>query len=270
MSFELKVVERIPGKLAINYEELKREIDISLNKYRGLVVTEDEIIGAKRDRATLNKVKEVIEGRRKELKKEFLEPYEEVERQAKELVGMIDEVNSEIDKQIKEFEEKEKEDKKIEIANLWVGLSYNKITVDKIWNNRWLNKTFTFAAIEEEMKTRILGIEDDLAAIKGLCGNDEQKCLTLQSKYLRTLDFKQIVTEYNEEQEAAEKIIAARGTVVEPKRPAFIKRESDETEEEKEDLYEIKFVVIGTEKQITALSVFLVENNINFKVLKGE
>ena len=258
-SMEFKVIEKVPGKLVINYEELKAALSVELEKYKGLVVTENQITEAKSTRAKLNKVKAAIEDRRKELKKEYLKPYEIVEKQAKELVGMIDEASSNIANQIKEFEEKEKEAKKIEIANLWVKLGYNKITVDKIWNEKWLNKTFTLSKIKEEMQAQIDDIEGDLNAIKELCGEDKQKCLTLQSKYLRTLDFQQVLSEYNAETEAAKKIIAEEKAVKAEQEPITVVSEEPQEEVEvqtevQEAIYEIKFAVIGTEKQIKALS----------------
>lgn len=274
-SMEFKVIEKVPGKLVINYEELKTALSVELEKYKGLVVTENQITEAKSTRAKLNKVKEAIEDRRKELKKEYLKPYEIVEKQAKELVGMIDEVSSNIANQIKEFEEKEKEAKKIQIANLWVKLGYNKITVDKIWNEKWLNKTFALSNIKEEMQAQIDDIEGDLNAIKELCGEDKQKCLTLQSKYLRTLDFQQVLSEYNAETEAAKKIIAEEKAVKAEQEPITVVSEEPQEEVEvqtevQEAIYEIKFAVIGTEKQIKALSQFMFDNNIKFEILKGE
>lgn len=274
-SMEFKVIEKVPGKLVINYEELKAALSVELEKYKGLVVTENQITEAKSTRAKLNKVKAAIEDRRKELKKEYLKPYEIVEKQAKELVNMIDEASSNIANQIKEFEEKEKEAKKIEIANLWVKLGYNKITVDKIWNEKWLNKTFTLSKIKEEMQAQIDDIEGDLNAIKELCGEDKQKCLTLQSKYLRTLDFQQVLSEYNAETEAAKKIIAEEKAVKAEQEPITVVSEEPQEEVEvqtevQEAIYEIKFAVIGTEKQIKALSQFMFDNNIKFEILKGE
>lgn len=274
-SMEFKVIEKVPGKLVINYEELKAALSVELEKYKGLVVTENQITEAKSTRAKLNKVKAAIEDRRKELKKEYLKPYEIIEKQAKELVGMIDEASSNIANQIKEFEEKEKEAKKIEIANLWVKLGYNKITVDKIWNEKWLNKTFALSKIKEEMQAQIDDIEGDLNAIKELCGEDKQKCLTLQSKYLRTLDFQLVLLEYNAETEAAKKIIAEEKAVKAEQEPITVVSEEPQEEVEvqtevQEAIYEIKFAVIGTEKQIKALSQFMFDNNIKFEILKGE
>jgi len=51
-----------------NYDELKQELAVRLDKYRNLVYSEDSIKEAKADRATLNKFKKAIEERRKEIK----------------------------------------------------------------------------------------------------------------------------------------------------------------------------------------------------------
>ena len=98
---ELKVLNKEIGSLSINYDELKIELADNLKKYQGLVVTEDEITKAKSTRANLNKVAKMIDDRRKELKKEILKPYEMVEAQTKELIGMIGDVTNAIDDQIK-------------------------------------------------------------------------------------------------------------------------------------------------------------------------
>ena len=74
MAFELKVLESIPGKLAINYEELKKELSDRLQQFKGIVFTEEQIAVAKQTRADLNRVAKVIDERRKELKKEYLKP----------------------------------------------------------------------------------------------------------------------------------------------------------------------------------------------------
>lgn len=265
MAFELKVLESIPGKLAINYEELKKELDVRLQQFKGIVFTEEQIAVAKQTRADLNRVAKVIDERRKELKKEYLKPYEEVETQAKELVGMISAVNSEIDKQIKAFEEREKEEKKIKIAQLWCGLKYNKITVDKIWNDKWLNKTFSMKDIEEEMRTRITEIEADLNAIDELC-QDEEKAKILKSKYLISLDLTKVITDYNSEQKARELLEQEEKKLVDTE--GIIEAEVIEEKHEEpktEPVYEINFKVYGTERKIKELSQFLKENGYKYE-----
>ena len=65
-----------------NYEELKAELSQKLEQYKGLVYTEDQIKEAKADRAKLNALATAIDGKRKELKKQCLQPYEQFKRLA--------------------------------------------------------------------------------------------------------------------------------------------------------------------------------------------
>ena len=161
----------------------QKELAVSLEKYKGLVVTEDEITKAKATRASLNKVAKMIDERRKELKKEFLKPYEAVEAQTKELVSMINEVNSTIDEQIKEFERQEKFKKTQEISTLWNSFEYEKVKFSQIFRDEWLNKTYSMKKIEEDMKAFIETVESGLKTIDSLI-KDVNVAETIKAKYL--------------------------------------------------------------------------------------
>ena len=278
MSLELKVIEKNIGSLAINYDELKKELALQLEQFKGLVFGEEQITEAKQTRATLNKVKTVIDDRRKELKKEFLKPYEKVETQAKELVGMINDVNSEIDKQIKTFEEKEKEEKRNQIAEIWNNISgiEKRVDLEKVFDNRWLNKTYSLKQVEEDIYGILGDIEDDIQAIKLLCVNDpdKEKALKLCSKYLVTLDLKQVITQYNLEQEAKKKLVdgfadrKSQAPIIE--KEAVEEENATEEELEEEDLYELCFKVVGTKNQIIGLEKFMRETKLKYKHIEIE
>ena len=81
-------LETLPKTIDFNFEDLKTELGRSLSYYNGLVVTEDDIKSAKDDRAKLNKLREALENKRKEVKKECMAPYTDFENKVKELVGL--------------------------------------------------------------------------------------------------------------------------------------------------------------------------------------
>ena len=56
-------------EISFNAEEIKAELAQRLEKYNGLVYNEANIKDAKADRANLNKFKNAIEDKRKEMKK---------------------------------------------------------------------------------------------------------------------------------------------------------------------------------------------------------
>ena len=94
----------LPQSIA-NLEELKAELQPKLEKYNNLVVTADSIKEAKADKAILNKLRSTIDDQRKAIKKQYLEPYNVLETQCKEVIALIDAPIQAIDKQIKVFDE---------------------------------------------------------------------------------------------------------------------------------------------------------------------
>ena len=69
-----------------NYEELKTEIQKKANDYMNLVYTADQIKDAKKDRANLRKFVTALENKRKEIKRQVMQPYTSFEEQEKELI----------------------------------------------------------------------------------------------------------------------------------------------------------------------------------------
>lgn len=266
MSLELKIIEKEVGKLAINYDEFKAELLVQLEQFKGLVVTENAISEAKSKRAGLNKVAKIIDDRKKELKKEFLKPYELVDTQAKELIGLINEVNSAIDFQIKEFEELEKNTKKNEIISLWDFRNYHKVSLEQLWDDKWLNKTVSLKNIDLDLETKIAKIENDLSNIDGLV-EDKNVVLTLQSKYLINLDLNKTLFEYHQEIERS-KILKEQSSVREEPSPVEVKSRTAETEiGEEEKVYTLQFEIVGTKDEIMKLSEFLKSNNYKYRKL---
>ena len=163
-----------------NYDEVKAGVAASLAKYRDRAYTPDSIRGAKADRATLNKLKAAIAAKRQEMKAQYLHPYEEFERQCKEIETMIGEVSGAIDAQIKAYEAEEAAKKKEAIEVYFgecVGALAPYVTLDSIWNARWLNKTYSVALIQEEIDRNIEIIGTSLQTIRSNCGEDADTCI---------------------------------------------------------------------------------------------
>ena len=99
-------------EISWNYAELKQQLEAGLANYKGLAYGDDQIGGAKKDRARLNKLADAIDSKRKEMKALYLRPYESFEAQAKELVGMVKAAVKEIDDQVKDYEATRKEEKR--------------------------------------------------------------------------------------------------------------------------------------------------------------
>ena len=63
------IVEQTQGLVTANFEEVKRQLYVQMDEYRGLVYTDESVKTAKDDVATLRKVRKAIEDKRKEVKR---------------------------------------------------------------------------------------------------------------------------------------------------------------------------------------------------------
>ena len=160
---ELKILSPQEGgfvrEIRWNNMELKTEIEEKMKEYKTLAFTEETIKEAKADRAKLNTLKTAFEDERKRIKKLCMAPYDEFEKQVKELIALIDEPIRLIDSQIKEVEEKRRNDKRKEIEALFPTIGFQAfVTLDMIWDEKWLNATVSMTKVEEQMKTRMYQI----------------------------------------------------------------------------------------------------------------
>lgn len=294
MEFKIQPYKKIDA-ISFNYAELKAELADKLIKYKGITYDDSAISLAKKDKANLNKLKTAIENKRKEIKKELLEPYNQFETQVKDIVSMIDKPILAIDTQIKAYNEKEKTEKRMQIGayfDLVVGDLVNILTLDRIFNDRWLNVTYNMKNIKEEIDETIKRTNDDLEVIKGL--NSEFNT-ELMNEYLCNFDLSAVLRKKSmleerkkdieeleqkkKEQELFKKTCTdnltsleqtkdSQSTVYSNEQQPSVK---DDLNAPTENLIQLDFRVWGTQEQINDLKEFFIKNNIKYgRVPKGE
>jgi len=185
----------LPKQIDFNYDQLKSELSERLEHYNNLAVTEDGIKDAKKDKASLNKLKTALDDRRKEVKKECLAPYEDFEAKVKELISMVDEPVKAIDKQIKAFDDAKKIEKQVQIKAFYsknIGELVSLLPFEKIENPRWMNATYKMTDIEKEISDSIFKVKNDIGIIKAMKLGCEQQMF---DKYLQTLDMSAAMAE---------------------------------------------------------------------------
>ena len=185
MSYELTITHE-PGKIQCDTEGLAKYVESQIQKYDGLVFQESEIKDAKQTMADLNKIKTLIEDRRKDIKKEITQPYTEFETKIKPIVKRIDEVRGKIKTQVDEYEQRIADEKKKRICDWWKENGKQNIPIEKIWNEQWLNKGTTDKQWQADLKQRKERITADLAMIVSL--GDQDKINFLLTDYIQTLD----------------------------------------------------------------------------------
>lgn len=190
---ELKVKDyQLPAVIEFNFEEIKAELMSKMHDYETTVYTEDKVKEAKADRAKLNSLKKALNDERIRREKEYLEPFQNFKSKVNEIIAMIDKPVEVIDKQIKAFEEDQKAEKRTQIGALWENIPHpDWLTLPKLFDEKWLNKTVSMKSIEETLKDKVEQISKDLDTVKAL----GEFSFEAESEYKRTLDLAQAIAE---------------------------------------------------------------------------
>lgn len=283
-------LEALPKTIDFNFEELKSQLAESLSLYTGLVVTEDSIKAAKEDRAKLNKLREALDTKRKEVKKECMAPYNDFEAKVKELLGLIDKPIAAIDGQLKEFEEKRRAAKRADILAIYeetVGELRPLLPFDKLWRDEWYNTGVSLKKIRES----IVAAEDKAASdLEVLSTVESEFAEAVKLKYLEALDLNAALTERARLQERAAKLReyeeqqrARAANLPEAERAAASARGAEQTpdpaanaeqagawepgggEAVEETVYLLRFECQVTRGQATELAAWLKAHNISYR-----
>ena len=167
---ELKVKEvAVPEIIEFNYQELKKELIEKISVYSTLVYMDDEIKQAKADKANLNKLKKALNDERIRLEREYMQPFNQFKSQINELIALIDEPVKVIDTQVKAYEDKQKQDKLDNITNFFNTTEHPEwLHISKIFNEKWLNASTSMKSVQEEIKTKLEQIQNDLTTLQNL------------------------------------------------------------------------------------------------------
>ena len=195
MNLELKVNAPKTQPVVFNYEELKAGLSTALEDYKDKAYDESMLAEAKADTANLNKLKKALNDERIFRKKEFEAPFKVFEDQVKELCGMIDEATSGIKAQLDAYEQKRIEEKRTAIRELFseIAAEYDIdfITLEKIYNPKWENKTATDKTIATEITAVFDKAINDLAII----GKLPSYAFEATEVYKSTLDLNKAIAE---------------------------------------------------------------------------
>lgn len=152
----------------VNEDQLANLINATVERFENLIFKEEDISDAKKARAELNRIFDLIDSKRIEVKKQFSEPLTEFEKQIKAYSNEIKKASKGIDEQIKEFEARTKEERK-KIVLVFIEKQAKKFGIEPNGINlqsKWLNSTsFTVKnnltkKIEEEIIAECTAIKE--------------------------------------------------------------------------------------------------------------
>lgn len=279
-------------KIDWNFEELKKEITVASEEYAVSVYTDDAIKAAKADRAKLNKFVDAMEAKRKELKKKVMVPYEQFEKEEKELVAIVQRAIDNIDAQVKDYERRQREEKAAKIRDFY-DANINDLEAylpfERVFKPEYANAATTMKSVREEIAAMIQKVAEGLAILNEV---DSPYAGDMKEVFLRTYDIGLAIAERNRleaaeqkrkeyeaertkakaEQKARRKaeaqVVMAAGRKqeekpAEPTAPAAILTPTVETVEE--PLHVLDFRVYATSTQLAGLKQYLKTNGIRFE-----
>ncbi len=204
------VVQQEPGKVSWNFDEIKQVLEDGLEVYRTTAYTDATIKTAKSDVATLRKLSAAIKERQREVKNKCLEPYADIESQAKELIDLIEKPIKAINDQVQDYERRRKEAARKEIMDYWNKKSESlsedireKVRI-AIYDERWENATATKKSWREGIENGIQKILDEIATIKSFASEFEEDMMTV---YKADLSLQKAIAKMNELKAQQERIL---------------------------------------------------------------
>ena len=189
------------GKYEIqNYDDLKLEIENIVKPFLTLVVDENNVSDIKGDVAKLNKVEKILNDTRIKAEKEYLEPFNVGKNQFKELCNIIKSATNNLKSQIDLIETERKKEKMEMIKPIYeIELKdyLSVLTLDRLYVEKWNNKTYSIKNIETELIAIKETIDKDIAVIKSMV-NDDEKIITMLTIYFDKLDLGETIKEFKE------------------------------------------------------------------------
>ena len=204
------ITRQEPGLVEFyNFEDLKTILEAELVRYQNIAYSEDDLKEAMADQKKLKDLRKAIDDKRKEIKKIYMQPYEVVEAQTKELIALIDAPLKAIGTYLDSAKEAEKEQKRQEIRAFYdreatpLGeLADALFASPSFWNPKWELKSTKAKMWQDEIREKIAQAAADLSSLQSAGGEHTP---ALIAKYLECQDMEQ-VHQFRESLTAAKEI----------------------------------------------------------------
>lgn len=267
-------------KIVINYETIKAELESQLERYAGLVVTEDSLAGSKAAQKELASLRVKIDTYRKEKKSELEQPIKTFEAQCKELISLVERVEQPLKDGIKFYDDQKREEKRQQTLTLITevaeaqGLN-EKYAARLTVLDKYTNLTATAKGVKEDLETRAfaLKVEQDreaerLEIINSVLAseNSRLKVKLELSLWQREIDADEPTSVILDKIKAyAAKVYEAENKPAEPEQQP-VEAMPEPTPAEPAKRYTATFKIVGTLEELKAVSALLKKNNTSYKV----
>ena len=155
---EIQVNTQLPV-IKTNFEEVKESLKRNLEKYENTIVTEDNLKDCKAMQKELAGLRNQVDNKRKEVKRVLEAPIKEHDKETKELIAIIEEVEKPIKEGIKVFDDKRREEKRkfadVKIFEICQKLNLEKKYADQLTVlDKYLNLSASAKSVVEDIEQR--------------------------------------------------------------------------------------------------------------------
>ena len=179
----LTIKEKKLGVLITNAEEIRANTIERLKMYTPENF-EGDAKAAAHAKAEINNGIKALNDSRIQWEREFMSPFQVFKDVVDDTIRLMKQASGQLDLIVK-AKEKEEEDAKYKlIEEMWKSEHFDLVSLDRIFNKRWLNKTTKLTSIQTEIKERIDTIKKDLSALDAY-GEDTAQ---LKELYLTNLN----------------------------------------------------------------------------------
>lgn len=249
LSIDINQIMVTPGSIIFNDFEVLKGQALQLSEHITQVeVTDENIQSSKKLLAAVNKRVKEMEDSRINIKKEMLAPYNEFEKQVKEIVMIVKGADGVVRQQVRDLEEREREEKQRKIEELFkkriVQYSFENIfDFGDFIKPQHLNKS-SMKSIETEMVEWLEKKDADMKVIKSLPNSHD-----VLMEYLDTKDLSiaiNIVNDREERKKQIEQVTPIKETTAQTWEQSFI-------------------ITLSDIKDLKLVEMFMQQNNINYK-----
>lgn len=204
------LVSFIPASIEANFQALDEQVSKMIEGYSDAIydLTDNEAIKqAKRDRTYLNGIVKEVDGRRKDVKRKYMDPYNEFDAKVNAIIKKVKDASANIKAQLDEAEEARKADLLEQLRQHYedfAGILVTMVPYERIHDDKWLNKTFGLVKAQnaiEEKAQRIAGDWETLKKQESLPHYD-----IAERTFFETLDLGKALNAASEAQAADQRI----------------------------------------------------------------
>lgn len=164
-------VKPVAGQIQTNFNEIEKQLVIEMNQYDNVVFTEDTKADAKKTVAGLRKLKKSIEDSDKEVKVQWMEPYNQFHVRVKQLTALVDKPINYINGQIEAFEDKRLKERQAEIEKIYMEEICDMadfLPLYRLQEDKWSNASVSVKSIRKAISEAIAGARAGKAAIEAM------------------------------------------------------------------------------------------------------